>query len=147
MLYVVKMAILSHMRVTVLVLVLKTLVVESFVSPGAHRSRIKRLSRLDASRRDIFSRIAWMPLVVATPKEAEAGIDPSALRNLPVEGDAGGSAMRMRQIEAVQRPESDLVNTPWEELPDGVQYREYREGKGEAGAYLMLLGVLTTSYR
>ena len=86
----------------------------------------------EASRRDILS-AALLPLLVCAPKAAEAGIDPSLLRNLPVEGDSGGVAMRLRQIEAVQRPESDLVDKPWEELSDGVQYREYREGKGDAG--------------
>jgi len=128
------MAFLFIMRVSVLLLALLKMSVEAFVPPGAHSPHGRTVSRLEAhdtSRRNvIFSAAA---LVVAMPKAVEAGIDPSALRNLPVEGDSGGAAMRLRQIDAVQRPESDLINTPWEELSDGVQYREYREGKGDAG--------------
>lgn len=127
-----KMAFLHPVRGTLLLLALQVLLVESFVLPsacGPHGS--KSISRLEASRREIMSSAAFLPLIVAMP--AQAGIDPSALRNLPVEGDAGGATMRLRQIDAVQRPESDLVNKPWEELANGVQYREYREGKGEAG--------------
>jgi len=63
---------------------------------------------------------------------ANAGIDPSLLRNLPVDGDVSGVSQRMRQIDAVQRPTSDLENAPYEELPSGVSFREYRSGKGEA---------------
>jgi len=63
---------------------------------------------------------------------ANAGIDPSLLRNYGVEGDASGIATRLRQIEEVQRPASDTVNKEYEKLPSGVEYREYREGKGEA---------------
>ena len=72
-------------------------------------------------------------LFVVVPTVANAGIDPSALRSLPVEGDASGSSTRLRQLEAVNKPESDTVDKPWEELSSGVSYREYREGKGEAG--------------
>jgi hypothetical protein len=64
---------------------------------------------------------------------ANAGIDPSLLKNLPVDGDASGQAQRLRQIEEIQRPASDNLNIPYEKFPSGVEYREYREGKGEAG--------------
>lgn len=64
---------------------------------------------------------------------ANAGIDPSLLKALPVDGDASGQAQRLRQIEEIQRPASDNLNIPYEKLPSGVEYREYREGKGEAG--------------
>lgn len=73
--------------------------------------------------------------IVTLPSMANAGIDPSQLKNLPVQGDASGTAQRLRQIEAVQRPSSDLQDIPFEQLPSGVSYREYRDGKGEAGSY------------
>jgi hypothetical protein len=108
--------------------------VDSFVSPGSrsHHLQLDEITRLGATRRDMLFSVSASSVVVGLPRPAQAGIDPSALRNLPVEGDSSGTAMRLRQIEAVQRPESDLVNSPWEELSDGVQYREYREGKGDA---------------
>ena len=68
------------------------------------------------------------------PEEANAGIDPNALKNLKVEGDDSGAAMRLRQLaqeEDKTRPE-DLVDIPFEKLDSGVSYREYREGKGDA---------------
>ena len=64
---------------------------------------------------------------------ANAGIDPSMLKSYQVEGDVSGTAQRLRQIEEIQRPASDTLNIPYEKLPSGVEYREYREGKGEAG--------------
>jgi FKBP-type peptidyl-prolyl cis-trans isomerase len=70
-------------------------------------------------------------LLVAT-SPANAGIDPTLLQNLPVQGDVSGTSQRLRQIEAIQKPASDRVDIPFEELPSGVSYREYREGKGEA---------------
>ena len=62
---------------------------------------------------------------------AEAGIDPNALKALPTEGDASGSASRLRQIEAIT---TQPVNTDavFEKLPSGVSYGEFREGKGDA---------------
>lgn len=63
---------------------------------------------------------------------AFAGIDPSLLKSLPVQGDEAGTAQRLRQIEAIQKPASDLVDIPFTDLPSGVSYREYREGRGEA---------------
>lgn len=73
----------------------------------------------------------------AAPMIAHAGIDPTALKNLPVEGDAAGTATRLRQIEATQKPAADEVDKPWEDLPSGVSFREYREGKGEQGSYAL----------
>ena len=67
------------------------------------------------------------------PSVAQAGIDPALLKSLPVQGDESGAAQRLRQVEAIQRPVTDLVDIPFTELPSGVSYREYREGKGEAG--------------
>lgn len=67
-----------------------------------------------------------------SPMVANAGIDPSALQSLPVEGDSSGVATRLRQIEAERNRPEDAIDMPWEKLDDGVQYRSYREGKGEA---------------
>jgi hypothetical protein len=67
------------------------------------------------------------------PSVAQAGIDPTLLKSLPVQGDESGAVQRLRQVEAVQKPVSDLVDVPFIELPSGVSYREYREGKGDSG--------------
>jgi hypothetical protein len=89
------------------------------------------------NRRSVFSTLtASVGAVLLLPPAANAGIDPSLLKNLPVQGDESGSAQRLRQIEAIQRPESDLVDSPFQELPSGVSFREYREGKGEAGMFI-----------
>ncbi len=48
----------------------------------------------------MFFSVSASSVVVGLPRPAQAGIDPSALRNLPVEGDSSGTAMRLRQIEA-----------------------------------------------
>lgn len=64
---------------------------------------------------------------------AMAGIDPSALKNFSVEGDTTGSATRLRQIEEERNRPSDAVDAPFTQLTSGVSFREYREGKGEAG--------------
>jgi len=70
--------------------------------------------------------------LLLVPAVSNAGIDPSLLKSLPVQGDESGAAQRLRQIESIQRPASDLVDVPFQELPSGVSYREYREGKGDA---------------
>ena len=75
-------------------------------------------------------------LLVATAaysRPACAGIDPSALRALPVEGDVSGSASRLRQIGSANGPRpEDSKDVAFETLPSGASYREYREGKGDA---------------
>jgi len=75
-------------------------------------------------------------LLVATAaysRPAYAGIDPSALRALPVEGDVSGSASRLRQIGSANGPRpEDSKDIAFETLPSGASYREYREGKGDA---------------
>lgn len=76
--------------------------------------------------------------VLVTPSISNAGIDPTMLKNLPVQGDETGAAQRLRQVEAVQRPTSDLVDIPFTDLPSGASFREYREGKGEAGTMKMI---------
>jgi len=89
------------------------------------------------NRRAFVSSVASSSVVIGnlllTTPPANAGIDPSLLKTLPVQGDESGQAQRLRQIEAIQKPASDLVDIPFEELPSGVSFREYREGKGEAG--------------
>jgi hypothetical protein len=87
----------------------------------------------DEARRSFMSTLATsVGAILVSPTVANAGIDPALLKNLPVQGDESGSAQRLRQIEAIQRPTSDLVDIPFQELPSGVSYREYREGKGDA---------------
>jgi hypothetical protein len=91
------------------------------------------------NRRQAAGRMGWTASSIATavlvgfPWTASAGIDPALLQKLPVQGDESGTAQRLRQLEAIQRPSSDLVDIPFTELPSGVSFREYREGKGEAG--------------
>ena len=70
-------------------------------------------------------------VLLFVPTLANAGIDPSALRTLPVEGDSSGVTTRLRQIEAEKDRPEDSVDKPWEKIDDGVQFREYREGRGE----------------
>jgi hypothetical protein len=64
---------------------------------------------------------------------AQAGIDPSLLKSLPVQGDESGTLQRLQQVRDMNRPSSDSENIPFVELGGGVSYREYRQGKGEAG--------------
>jgi hypothetical protein len=68
--------------------------------------------------------------VVVAPRAANAGIDLSVLKSLPVEGDQAGAATRLRQIEASNNlaSSSDVMDAV--DLPDGVTYREYRQGRG-----------------
>ena len=61
------------------------------------------------------------------------GIDVSALKALPVEGDTTGAASRLQQIESVNGPQpDDEKDIAFEKLPSGASYRQYREGKGDA---------------
>uniref|UniRef100_A0A7S3LHP4 peptidylprolyl isomerase n=1 Tax=Amphora coffeiformis TaxID=265554 RepID=A0A7S3LHP4_9STRA len=85
-------------------------------------------------RRHFLGLVASSVVVAAAsaPPAAFAGIDPAALKALPVEGDVSGGATRLRQVQAINQPESDNVDRPWEDLPSGVLYREYRQGKGNA---------------
>lgn len=72
-------------------------------------------------------------LLTNSASPANAGIDPSALKALPVEGDTTGVASRMRQIEAANGPRpEDSKDIAFEKLASGASYREYREGKGDA---------------
>mmetsp|Transcript_6727 Transcript_6727/g.10938 ORF Transcript_6727/g.10938 Transcript_6727/m.10938 type:complete len:251 (+) Transcript_6727:110-862(+) len=72
-------------------------------------------------------------LLLTNANPANAGIDPSALKALPVEGDTTGVQSRMRQIESVNGPRpEDSKDIAFEKLASGASYREYREGKGDA---------------
>lgn len=83
-------------------------------------------------RRSLLSGVVSTGLVLGLPTAARAGIDPAMLQSLPVEGDESGAVRRLKQVEATMKPATDLVDIPFTELPSGVSYREYREGKGEA---------------
>lgn len=84
-------------------------------------------------RRQAMVGMGSAAIAFLAPSAANAGIDPTLLKTLPVQGDESGAAQRLRQVEAVQKPASDLIDIPFTDLPSGVSYREYREGKGEAG--------------
>mmetsp|Transcript_2466 Transcript_2466/g.5210 ORF Transcript_2466/g.5210 Transcript_2466/m.5210 type:complete len:288 (+) Transcript_2466:44-907(+) len=62
---------------------------------------------------------------------AQAGIDPNALKALPTEGDTSGAASRLKQIEAL-KTNPVTTDAPFEQLPSGVSYGDFREGKGDA---------------
>lgn len=101
-----------------------------------------------SSRRSFFLKATKAAaLVVLGPlasPSAQAAIDPNALKSLPVEGDNTGAASRIKQLEASKGPQpGDLEDIPFTKLESGVQYREYREGKGNAGARGCLSLVLT----
>ena len=87
----------------------------------------------DNDRRSFLNTVLVGAAATILPTVANAGIDPSMLKSYSVEGDASGNLQRLRQIEEIQRPASDNLNIPYEKLPSGVEYREYREGKGDAG--------------
>jgi len=99
------------------------------------RSSSNKDSSLSATRRTVISQIlkSSPPLFIMTnyPQNANAGIDPNTLKQYQVEGDISGSQQRLRQLEVEKNRPEDTMNIPFEELPSGVSYREYREGKGE----------------
>lgn len=77
--------------------------------------------------------VGALVLITSTnPLEASAGIDPSSLKGYAVEGDQSGVQTRLRQIEMEKNRPADLVDEPFVELPSGVSYREFRQGKGDA---------------
>ena len=91
-----------------------------------------RFSSVQSPRRSFLTEVSAAALLLASTP-AYAGIDPSALKALPVEGDTTGAASRLRQIESVNGPRpEDTQDIPFEKLPSGGSYREYREGKGDA---------------
>lgn len=105
----------------------------SAVSLEAMPSRRDILSSLSSSTTAAVLLLQLPLLLLLQPVPvANAGIDPSALKDLPVAGDESGTATRLRQIEMTKNRPEDLVDQPFVTLPSGVSYREYREGKGAA---------------
>ncbi|KAL7471390.1 hypothetical protein ACHAXS_011682, partial [Conticribra weissflogii] len=125
---------------------------DSLTSPSRSRSQLLFSSRADyddgverqdrfptaapSNRRSFVRSIAAASLLTSSVVlPASAGIDPSALKSLPVEGDATGATSRLRQLSSLSdsgpRPE-DSKDIAFEVLPSGASYREYREGKGDA---------------
>ena len=94
-------------------------------------------SALSSSRRTFIAKnvaplILISPSLLTNPNIANAGIDPSALKQYQIEGDTSGAASRLRQLEVEKTRPDDTIDIPFEKLQSGVSYREYREGKGEA---------------
>jgi len=91
---------------------------------------------LSSSRRNFITEstalVSLSSILTLQPENANAGIDPSALKSLQVAGDVSGTRTRLAQIEANQNRPEDALSIPFEELPSGVSYREFRDGKGEA---------------
>jgi len=126
------------MRLIMLLLSLASLG-DCFLSPTRTQKVVSLLKATDTSNGNVVERrtllattFAFLGVSTAVPL-ANAGIDPAALRSLSVEGDVSGAAARLRQLEAIQKPATDTEDKPWTDLSSGVSYREYREGKGEAG--------------
>eukprot|EP00956_Cyclotella_meneghiniana_P001768 scaffold1947_cov77-Cyclotella_meneghiniana.AAC.4 len=89
-------------------------------------------SLIHSPRRLFLTKLSTTAFLFAAAP-ANAGIDPSALKALPVEGDITGATSRLRQIESVNGPRpEDTKDIPYEKLSSGASYREYREGKGDA---------------
>jgi len=94
--------------------------------------------QVDSRRNFVQSLLASSVVVVGVslnPLVANAGIDVSALKALPVEGDANGAATRLKQLQAEKGTQpQDLEDIPFTKLDNGVSYREFRAGKeGSAG--------------
>lgn len=111
---------------------LMTLDVTGAFQTPLQRNEATTLLKAEGRRDFLASAGTTLLPLVAGPLAANAGIDPNALRNFQIEGDASGAATRLKEIEAIQKPAEDLVNKEYEKLSSGVSYREYREGKGEA---------------
>ena len=110
---------------------------ESFSTNNSPRQDIQSsTSSASSNRRSFFTQIApaliLTPALLTNPEIASAGIDPNALKNFQVEGDASGAATRLRQLQEEKVRPEDTIDKPFENLSSGVSYREYREGKGEA---------------
>jgi hypothetical protein len=101
--------------------------------PGTHGWQSTNDASRTWDRRQALVGMGSAAFGLLIPSAANAGIDPNALKSLAVQGDESGASQRLRQVEAIQRPTSDLVDVPFNDLPSGVSYREYREGRGEVG--------------
>lgn len=104
--------------------------------PSSSSSSLHRRQVLlqGTTRAVVASLFSW---IMTTPSVALAGIDPTALKSLPVQGDESGGATRLRQLQAASSEASsslsDNVDKPWEDLSSGASFREYRQGRGDAG--------------
>jgi hypothetical protein len=98
-----------------------------------NENKIATTDRRSWLNQGVLSTATVMASLLPIPQPAHAGIDPSLLKSLPVQGDESGAAQRLRQVEAMNRPSSDSLDMPFADLGSGVSYREYRQGKGEAG--------------
>lgn len=89
-----------------------------------------------SSRRNFITQstvvASFSSLLTIQPQSANAGIDPSALKSYQIQGDLSGVKTRLSQIEATKTRETDADDVPYEKLPSGVSFREFREGKGES---------------
>eukprot|EP00979_Chaetoceros_neogracilis_P011306 scaffold2748_cov179-Chaetoceros_neogracile.AAC.1 len=95
-------------------------------------TNINNNDKIESSRRQLLKLAPAAALAIFLPDAASAGIDPSALQSLKVEGDNNGSVQRLRQLKEETGPKiEDLVDIPFIKSPSGISYREYREGKGE----------------
>ena len=114
--------------------------------PTTHNPKHKILSSLQAqkspqqqqtNRKQFLSTTTLLPFLLL-PTISNAGIDPTALKSLPVEGDSSGAATRLRSFAAEEETakSKDLVDIPFETLPSGVSYREYRAGSGDASEFI-----------
>lgn len=81
-------------------------------------------SMMGAAAASVLTLVGFVPT-------AQAGIDPNALKALPTEGDTSGAASRLKQIEAI-KTNPVTTDAPFEQLPSGVSYGDFREGKGDA---------------
>lgn len=104
------------------------------VASGFHLVHPSSTARHSALHMRALDRRSLLGAAILTvPSIAHAGIDPTLLKSLPVQGDDTGSVQRLRQVEAIQSPLVDpLVDKPYESLPSGVSFLEYRGGRGEA---------------
>ena len=83
------------------------------------------------NRRDL-TKAAPVALSIIFPMNAWAGIDPNALKSLKVDGDQSGAQQRLRQLAADSDPApKEVTDVVFEQLPSGVSYGDYREGKGD----------------
>ena len=79
---------------------------------------------IDNGRRNFLQGTpAAVALTILAPGIANAGIDPSALKNLKVEGDASGAETRLRQLETDKNRPEDLIDIPFVKSDSGVSFR------------------------
>lgn len=108
---------------------------ESFSPQAPQKASSTNELQSSSNRRNFLSKITSAGAavtVLSMPQIANAGIDPSALKTYQIEGDINGAATRLKQIQEEKVRPDDTIDIPFTELPSGVSYREYREGKGEA---------------